>query len=88
MTGETTWDKPEMPKQLQIEPSNDYDRSDSQDDSYQSNYEENDDQSSSNEEQEEDDDEEEEGELPPDWVALEDPDSGDVYYANEVCAIL
>ena len=28
--------------------------------------------------------EEEEGELPPDWVALEDLDSGDVYYANEV----
>ena len=25
-----------------------------------------------------------EGELPPDWVALEDVDSGDVYYANEV----
>lgn len=22
--------------------------------------------------------------LPPDWIALEDPDSGDVYYANEV----
>eukprot|EP00804_Cyclotella_cryptica_P001489 CCRYP_003714-RD/>CCRYP_003714-RD protein AED:0.34 eAED:0.34 QI:140/0.66/0.85/1/0.66/0.42/7/1908/789 len=22
--------------------------------------------------------------LPPDWVALEDPDSGDIYYANEV----
>ena len=74
-----------MPKQLQIEPSNDYDRSDSQDDSYQSNYEENDDQSSY---EEQEDDEEEEEELPPDWVALEDPDSGDVYYANEVCAIL
>ena len=28
--------------------------------------------------------EEEEEELPPDWVALEDLDSGDVYYANEV----
>ena len=27
---------------------------------------------------------EEEEELPPDWVALEDLDSGDVYYANEV----
>ena len=23
-------------------------------------------------------------ELPPDWVALEDPDSGDIYYSNEV----
>jgi hypothetical protein len=27
-------------------------------------------------------------ELPPDWVALEDPDSGDVYYANEVGCII
>lgn len=31
-----------------------------------------------------DEEEEEEEELPPDWVALEDLDSGDVYYANEV----
>lgn len=22
--------------------------------------------------------------LPPDWIALEDPDSGDIYYSNEV----
>ena len=25
-----------------------------------------------------------EDELPPNWVALEDPDSGDLYYVNEV----
>lgn len=25
-------------------------------------------------------------ELPPDWIALIDEDSGDVYYSNEVCA--
>ena len=25
--------------------------------------------------------------LPPNWIALEDPNSGDVYYANEVTGV-
>jgi len=28
-----------------------------------------------------------ENSLPPNWIALEDPDSGDIYYANEVTGI-
>lgn len=65
-------DRPEQPKQITDESSynESYNREDSQD-SYET-------------ETSEEAGEEEEEELPPDWVALEDVDSGDIYYANEV----
>lgn len=68
VTGETTWDRPVSDSQ---------DGSDQMDseNSFNSEYSEELRQpQQSNEKQP----------LPPDWVALEDPDSGDIYYANEV----
>ena len=68
VTGETTWDRPV---------------SDSQDGSHQVDSEHSF-NSEYSEELREQQQTHEKHPLPPDWVALEDPDSGDIYFANEV----
>mmetsp|Transcript_15577 Transcript_15577/g.24167 ORF Transcript_15577/g.24167 Transcript_15577/m.24167 type:complete len:518 (+) Transcript_15577:144-1697(+) len=74
-TGETTWDRPGLDGETNEALLNDSVESSERSDQSDSVGESDDEYGSV------------ENALPPNWIALEDPDSGDMYYANEVTGV-
>ncbi|KAK1738380.1 WW domain-containing protein [Skeletonema marinoi] len=75
-TGDTTWDRPGLDGEMNESILNDSVQSNDRSDQSESVVESDDDYSSSVE-----------NTLPPNWIALEDPDSGEMYYANEITGV-